>query len=94
MVADTSENGDQKTPDDILMESLLPVTFNPDMTGIMKQAEEFQQEVNQLSVSATKNSIAELHAVSTPAVELALATLAESIKLKEDFSEFFQTKAS
>lgn len=91
----TTPTGDAAlTPEEIIKAALPPVTFNPDMSNIFKYAESFQQEVGALSLTGTQNSIKELYAVSTPALELALATLAESVNLKASLSDFFTAEAA
>lgn len=70
------------------------VKWLPDMANIFQQAEKYQSDVNTLSLAMTKTNLMELQAVSTPAVELALATLAEAVSLKENMSDFFKPATS
>lgn len=97
MVAKKQETTDQKTvtdqPEEAAVTSLPEVKFFPDMTNIFQQAEDYQSEMNSLSLSLTKASFTELHAVSKPAVELALAALAEAAGVKDNLSDFFETAA-
>lgn len=82
------------TPEEILKAALPPVKFIPNMETVFKNAETFQQEVGALSLIGTKHSITELYAVTRPAVELALATLAESVNLKTNMDDFFTAPAA
>lgn len=78
----TEAQEESKEPEDIE-----PIQRTPDMTTVFEQAEAMQKELNAKAVSSMEDSIKQLYAHSMPAVELALAVLAESVHLKNSAGE-------
>ena len=85
-----SDDETNLTPEQILRAALPPVNFIPDMTPVFAYAEKFQENVGALSLDNTKQSIVELYARTTPALELSLAVLAESVNLSPTWDDFFK----
>ena len=66
------------------LQALPEVTWNPDMSNVLKNAEAEHVTLAQTANSVLNNSMVELHAVCTNAVEISIAILAESAKLSAD----------
>lgn len=88
-----SSDQTELTQEQIKQAALPPVNFIPDMSNVFAYAEKLQKSAGALSLIDTKKGIIELYAVTTPAVEMSLAVLAESAGLKTNWDDFFKPEA-
>lgn len=70
------------------------VNFIPDMSSVFAYAEKLQKGAGALSLIGTKKNIVQLYSLTTPAVEMSLAVLAESVNLNTHWDDFFKPEAS